>query len=335
MTRTYKHLLIRFFCLFLAVFPIFADRAAFCCRASDFSCVVLSHYARNLDIGSSFYLNAFSTDGKKVTFSSSGPKTASVSRYGLVTAKKAGSVRITAKAGNSEAVCHVTVRKTVLLLNKSSVKLEVGETFSLKTVVSSGHTPAYASSKSSVASVDENGCITARKPGSASITVSADGSRRTCRVTVRKPTVTLSRRSYSCYRNGVFRLAVTTSSKSTPVFHSDKRSVATVNEQGIVTAHKHGSARITVTVDGVSRICRLTVKQPKIRFTPDLVTLRAGEAFTPKVFVSSGITPAFSSSNINIASVDKDGTIHARQPGRAYIYAKEDGSRASLILHVE
>ncbi len=48
---------------------------------------------------------------KSVTWSSSNPKVASVSRKGKVTAKKKGTATITAKTGKKKLKCKVTVKK--------------------------------------------------------------------------------------------------------------------------------------------------------------------------------------------------------------------------------
>ena len=37
---------------------------------------------------------------------------------------------------------------------------------------------------------------------------------------------------------------------------------------------------------------------------------------------------------MNVATVDADGTITARQKGKAYIYAREDGVKSSCIVTV-
>jgi uncharacterized protein YjdB len=192
----------------------------------------------------------------------------------------------------------------------------------------------YKSSKASVASVDETGLITANKPGEATITVTADKTSVTCKVKVREPSVKLSRTSVSLYRRETIRLSVSTSSKSTPKWKTNKTSVATVDSDGTITAVKNGTAIITVTVDGVSKTCEVTVKKPTITFAKNSVTLKEGAACQANVTVSSGNKPEYSSSNVSIASVDEDGVITAKSAGKATIYAKEDGAKESMKVVV-
>lgn len=83
----------------------------------------------------------------------------------------------------------VTVPVTGLTLNSTKISLEKGDTFQLATVVSppnAGQAVNYKTSNSQVASVDQNGLITAKKAGKATITAtSKDGSKKAaCTVTV-------------------------------------------------------------------------------------------------------------------------------------------------------
>lgn len=303
--------------------------------ASGYEFVVLDRYAKTMKIGDEFYLLAITSTGKKPSFSSSSSSVASVNTYGKVTAKKAGTTTITAKIKNGEASCKITVQKTSITLSAKSISLENGALAKLKATSSTGHPITYKSSKSSVASVDENGLITAKKPGTATITATVDKSSATCKVTVKKPSLKLSKSSVSLFRNESVRLSVTSTSKTKPKWKTNKKSVATVDEHGKVTAIKNGAAVITVTIDGVSKTCGVTVKKPEITFEKDSVTLSVGEAHQAKVTVSSKNKPVFSSSNKNVASVDKNGKILAKSAGKAYIYAKEDGVKERMTILVQ
>ena len=303
--------------------------------SSGYEFVLLNKYSITMKIGDTCNLIAVTSTGKKPSFSSSDSKVASVNTYGKITAKKSGSAIITAKIRNGEASCKVTVEKTSIQLSDKQISLEAGESQKLKATTSTGHSVTYKSSKSSVASVDENGKILAKKPGTASITVTADKTSVKCKVTVKKPSVKLNKTSASLYRKKTVRLSVTSSSKNSPKWKSNKKSVATVNDKGLVTAVKHGTATITVTVDGVSKTCEITVKKPDIQFEKDSVSMTVGENYQTKVTVSSKNKPEYSSSNQNVASVDQNGKIHAKSVGKAYIYAKEDGTKERMTVTVK
>lgn len=303
--------------------------------AATRSFIVLNTYKQTLSVGDEYFLLAISSNGKSLSYSSSSSSVASVNTYGKITAKKAGSATITVKTRGGEAACKITVRKTVVTLSKSSIKLQIGRQARLTAKVSTGHSIRWKSAKPSIASVTANGVIIAKKSGQTTITASVDNTSVTCKVTVEVPTVRLSKSTASLYRRQRMRLAVTSTSNGTPVWKSSKKSVATVDTNGNVTAIRHGTAVISVTVDGVTRSCTVTVKKPVITFTPSKITLNPGQLYTPSIHVSSGNTPELSSSNINIVSVEADGRIYARQKGKAYIYATEDGTKNSLIVTVK
>lgn len=306
---------------------IYADTA--------YSFVVLSSYEETMNIGDELYLWAYSTDGKKISFSSSNSKVASVNSYGCITAKKSGTAKITAKTRNGESSCRITVKKTTITLNEKSVSLENGSSFQLKAKVSTGHEPVFKSKKKSVATVDEHGLITAVKPGETTVTVSVDGTEATCKVKVKQPKVVLSKTSITLYRKGEARLFVTSTSKSTPKWKTNKSSIATVDQNGVITAVKHGTAIITVTVDGVSKTCEVIVKQPTVKLDQTSMSLAVGQSKIVTATVSSGNAPTFSSSNTSVATVDEYGTVTAAGTGKAYIYAVEDGVKAKLTVTVK
>lgn len=303
--------------------------------AGGYEYVLLTHYSKTMKIGDAFYLAAVTSSGKKPKFTSSNSKVASVNTYGKITAKRAGTAMITAKTANGEAGCKVTVEKTVITLNQKNISLENGYTARLTAKTSTGHPVTFRSSKTSIAAVDEDGVVTAKKPGEAVITVTADQTTAKCRVTVREPSVRLDRTAVTLYRKETVKLSVQSTSKSIPIWKTNKKSVATVDSHGMVTAVKNGYALITVTVDGVSRTCEVMVKKPIIRFDKEQITLTEGQSEQVKVAVSSGNRPEYYSSNSCVAAVDEKGIITAKATGKAYIYAKEDGAKERITVVVK
>ena len=105
--------------------------------------------------------------------------------------------------------------------------------------------------------------VSAKKCGSAIIRATADGVSAKCRITVKKPSLSLNRSSITLYPEESFILTARCSSNRPLTFRSSASAVASVDESGRIIARKKGTATITVKVDGVSRICKVTVKQPK------------------------------------------------------------------------
>lgn len=139
-------------------------------------------------------------DGKTVKFyKSSKPGVASVARDGTVTAKKAGKAKITAtyKQGKKTKKAVLTVKvvdpyapKRVSIAQGGSVTLHVGETLQLTPALTPGTaktTYKWKSSKKGVARVDSSGLVTARKKGTAKITVTTGNKKKaTIRIKVVK-----------------------------------------------------------------------------------------------------------------------------------------------------
>ncbi len=304
-------------------------------KVSDYiAFVLLSKYSANVDIGDEFNITAITSTGKLPTWKSSNSTIASVNTYGKVTAKKAGTVTITAKMKNAEASCRVTINKTKISISKASTSIERGETIKLTATTSNNSQVTWKSSKKSIADIDENGVITGIKPGETTITAYADGSSETCKIKVKAPTISLNQSTITLYRGQKAQLKASVSSGILPTWKSNKKSVAVVDESGSVTAEKHGTATITATVDGVSKSCKVVVKIPTIKLSSSELNLKKGTKSTISASVSSNNPPVWTSSNSNVATVDSTGRITAVKKGTAYIYASEDGAKEKCIIHV-
>lgn len=227
--------------------------------SGSLSFVILSRYQKTMKIGQTFFLSGFATNGKQLTWKSSNSRIASVNTYGEVTAKKAGSCKITGKVRGAEASCKITVQKTIITLAAGILTMENGAFYRMSGRTTSGSPLTWKSSRRSVAIIDEDGKIEALKPGTTTITASADGARRTCKVTVKKPKVTLNKTSVTLCPGKTFRLTAKVSSNRNVTWRSRKTSVAMISEHGLVTAKKRGTAVITAKVDGVTKECKIIV----------------------------------------------------------------------------
>ena len=121
----------------------------------------------------------------KVTFKSSNKKVATVNSKGVITGKKAGKTVITVKVGKYTKKLTVTVKKPSFKLTKSSAKLKKGQKVTIKSKAAPAAKVTYKSSNKKVATVNSKGVVTAKKKGTAKITVKCNGITKTFKVTVK------------------------------------------------------------------------------------------------------------------------------------------------------
>ena len=291
-----------------------------------------------------------SNTSSAVTWSSSNRKIATVDSDGTVRGVKGGVVTITATSTAKKTVkasYTLTVTDpespTAITLNTGSFTMEAGGTFQLEAGVlpeSCRYTGLkYTSSSTRVLRVSSNGLITARQAGTAVVTVRSSydsGVSRAIQVTVvERPApsaLKITAASQWINKGETATLSVTpTPANASRLygFKSSNSSVATVDANGVVTAKKTGTVRITVyskKKSTVSASITLTVA--------DASTPRAISLPNPQIFLGQNdsttlvptISPAnasravtWKSSNTNVATIGADGTVRARGVGSTVI----------------
>ena len=221
-------------------------------------------------------------DNLGLTWTSDNEEVATVDENGLVTAVSVGEANITATAADGSGVtatCKVTVSPklvTSVTLNKNELTIEKSFTAQLAATVAPDDADdlglIWTSDNEEVATVDENGLVTAVSVGEANITATAvDGSgvTATCKVTVTPKLVTsviLDESELTIEKNFTEQLTATVAPDDADnlslTWTSDNEEVATVDENGLVTAVGEGTATITATANdgsGVSASCVVTV----------------------------------------------------------------------------
>jgi uncharacterized protein YjdB len=133
---------------------------------------------------------------KRVTWSSSNTKVATVNSSGKVTCVSSGDVIIRVRSVNNTTrttICKIKVTQPVtsISLSEKSITLLKGKTFPLKATISPKNATdkrvTWSSNNTKVAKVTQNGVITAVSPGTASIKVTTVNSKRAsiCKVIVK------------------------------------------------------------------------------------------------------------------------------------------------------
>ncbi len=223
---------------------------------------------------------------KSVTWASSNESVATVSANGKVTAVAEGAATITVKTadGGFTKTCTVTVTPgttqplpvTAVTLDKEKLALEVGGEATLVATVTPDNaddkTVTWTSSDSNIASVDENGKVTAVAAGTATITATAGNQTATCEVTVTEKTsvtvtvtgVELDQTTLTAKEGDTLDKLVATvkpedATNKKVTWQSSDTSVVTVDAEGNVTIVGKGSATITVTTEDGSHTATCTI----------------------------------------------------------------------------
>ena len=219
-----------------------------------------------------------------VEWTSSDESVATVDATGMVVAVSAGEADITASVTDSEmsAVCKVTVKvaaKDITVPDNLDVKLNDGNETTVEATVSPADATdvkvSYASTDEAVATVDKDGRVQVLQPGECDITTTLmqDGEKVTEKTTHVKAfyeveSITLDSNEGKLTVGNSHTIKATVApeevaAETTIEWSSSNEKVATVDENGKVTAIAAGEATITATVGEKSANYEVTVEQPK------------------------------------------------------------------------
>lgn len=136
---------------------------------------------KTVDVGGTYQIKVKSVSpskaSKSVAYKSSNTKIATISSKGIVKGKKEGTAKITVQSKKNKKLkktVAITVKRLKpysLTLNKTKLNMNVNDTYKLKATVKASSPITWNSSNKTVATVDKNGIITAKKDGTVTITV--------------------------------------------------------------------------------------------------------------------------------------------------------------------
>ena len=220
-----------------------------------------------------------------VAWTSSDESVATVDATGMVVAVSAGEADITASVTDSEmsAVCRVTVKvaaKDITVPDNLDVKLNDGNETTVEATVSPADATdvkvSYASTDEAVATVDKDGRVQVLQPGECDITTTLmqDGEKVTEKTTHVKAfyeveSITLDSNEGKLTVGNSHTIKATVApeeaaAETTIEWSSSNEKVATVDENGKVTAIAAGEATITANAGEKSTTYKLTVQAKKV-----------------------------------------------------------------------
>lgn len=230
-------------------------------------------------------------------------------------------------------------KATSIKLNRSTLTLGVGEVYTLIKSVNpeiAGSACTWSSSNSSVVSVNSKGTLTAKKTGTATVTVkTSNGLKASCKVTIKSApsSINVSTKNLTLGVGEEFIIYESTNSGSYAYkfdWSSSNTSVATVTKtsgnKAKIIAKGVGTANITVkTYNGKTATCQVTVKSAptSVTLSNSNVTLGKGETFIISQCSNSGSYAknfTWSSSNTSVATIEKT------SGNKAKITAKGNGA---------
>ncbi len=274
------------------------------------------------------------SQGKAVSFESSDSTIATVDKYGQVIAKNPGTAVITVTGQNGEkrqvtVVVTKSVQSDDLVINETRVQMTSGDKHTI--VIDRGKPVSFVSGDNNIATVDSNGVITAKNPGTTVITVTGqNGETRQVTVVVTAPTGPIEPDSNVEFLESSKTLTVgdvyTPGVKGTPVkFESSNDNIASVDPvTGKITAKNPGTVTITVT-DAKGNKDTMTIIVNKVSVDNNVYLELANKMLdmtvgdTEKVLINKGTPIKYESSDNNVVTVDENGRLTAKGEGTATI----------------
>ena len=289
---------------------------------------------------------------KTITWSSSNANVATVDN-GKVKGITVGIATITAVSGNVKAECSVTVNPvevTSIALNNDKLSLIIGNSYQLTATVfpnnATNKTIVWSSSNNSIATVD-NGKVTGKALGTATITAQSGNVKAECSVTINPvevTSITLNKTTLSLTAGETFDLIATVlpnnATDKTVTWYSSNNSIVTV-DNGKVKALAKGTATVTAKAGNMQANCSVTVnyiEATSVLLNKSSITLSVGETveLTATVYPNNATnkTIVWTSSNTHVATVD-NGQISAIAVGTATITAQNsDGPSSTCSIAV-
>ena len=302
--------------------------------------------------------------GRSVSWSSSNQNVVNVSENGTITTLAVGTTTITVTSEGKTGSAQLTVNPppvASIVVQLAPSTISTGQTASATAVlrdasgnVLTGRTVTWSSSAAGVASVSATGTITALAAGSADIVATSEGKTGSAQLTVilapvASIQVELSASVLAPGANANATAVLRDASGNaltgrTISWSSSTSNVATISENGTITALAVGTTTITATSEGKTGSALLTVNPPPVasvvvQLAPS--TISTGQTANATAVlrdasgnVLTGRAVEWSTNTSGVASVGANGVVTAIAPGSATITATSEGKFGSATINV-
>lgn len=279
------------------------------------------------------------TTDKTITWISSNENVASITGGGLMMTTGVGTATITATCGQVSATCNVTVEATLpteVILDAAAISMNPGTVKQLTATVGkdvTDKTIVWTSSNLEIATVDNNGLISAMALGETTITAKCGDVSAQCKVTVvpiNVIAVVLDKGflNVNVGESQTLKATVTpeNATDKTVAWNSDMPQIATVDQNGKVTGVGPGTTTITASSGNFSATCQVTVYSPakSLSLSDTELTLEIGqqEDLIATVDPANTTDPlVWTSEDTRIVSVDLFGIVEGLSGGTTNVIA--------------
>lgn len=293
-----------------------------------------------------------------LTWSSSNNEIVNVSNTGLVTAKNAGTATITAISGSKEdqITIHVVVPVTSFdLVSNSDIKVLKGTTSTVVTKINPTNATdqkiTWKSQNETIASVNEDGIITALKQGNTVITGSlSNGMKVNVNVEVEIIPITsmkIEQKEFALLRNETQTIELVIEPENTTerdqiIWKSSDEDVAVVDEFGKITALKEGVAEITATYKDIEvstevKVTEIHLESISLENTKNELnvgdTTKLNVVLNP-INVTDDLIYTYTSSDESIATVDENGNVVGLKPGKVTFTIEVNGMKVTQEMTI-
>ena len=263
---------------------------------------------------------------RSVKWTSSDKKIAKVSKYGTVTARKAGNAIITGTVGNHAYECNVKVEAPKI--SKQHIILEPNQKIQLY-LNGTTQKVKWSSSNKKAATVSSDGLVSAKSFGYGDINATVNGITFSCDFTVEKPY--LSDNKLVLIQDDSHWMNVYDTYQDEK-WSSSNSSIATIDSSGDIEAVGSGECLIICDLGYKKLYCNVLVENPVL--SKESIILTEGENFQLNL---NGTTQTvnWSSSNPSVIDVSKTGMVTAKKTGYGYIYASIGSNRYTCEVQVK